>query len=220
MTTYHNDITQGSDEWLTIRLGKMTASLMSKLITPTGKVASNKDSRAIVYEKLGERLTGDLTDSFQSYHMERGNIFEPFARDLYSSERAPVTECGFVTREFDGFTLGYSPDGLVGDDGLIEIKCPTQYKHIKEMCEGLDPKDAMMQIQTGLLVTDREWCDFISHYNGMHQRIVRVTPNLELHDKIKEACRNLEECIKENRALYIANTEGMPKADFVEGVAI
>lgn len=216
---YHWDIIQGSDEWLNVRIGIITASQMSQLITPTGKLADNKDSRAIVCKKVYERLTKESADGeFDSYHMERGRVFEPFARDLYSREREQVIECGFITRQFDGFKIGYSPDGIVGDEGLIEIKCPDGHKHVKEICENEEPKDAMMQMQTGLLVTGRKWCDFISHCNGMHQRIVRVYPNLELHELIKSASKNLEECININLDRYAENTKYMPKAKFERGI--
>lgn len=215
---YRYDLVQNSDEWLKARLGIITASQMGALITPTGKIAKNDDSRSIVYEKVAERLTNRVEESPTNYHMQRGNLFEPFARDLYSKEREQVNECGFITREFDGFTIGYSPDGLVGEDGLVEIMCPAQAKHVKEICEKSEPKTKIMQIQTGLLVTRRKWCDYIGHFNGMHQRIVRIEPDLDIHEKILEAAKNLEECIKINMELYEENSNGMPLAKYQRGV--
>jgi len=215
---YHWDLIQGSDEWLAARLGIITGSQMKELITPTGKIANNKDSRAIVYKKVYERLTNEIDDNFCSYHMERGHTFEPFARDLYSKKREQVRECGFITRKFDGFKIGYSPDGIVGDDGLIEIICPESHKHIKEICEDTEPEEKWMQMQTGLLVTGRKWCDYISHFNGLHQRIVRVYPDFELHELITDATKNLEECININLKLYAQNTQYMPKAKFERGI--
>ena len=211
---------QNSDPWLKARLGILTASEVQSLITPGGDVANNNDSRAIVFTKVGERITGQIEESYTSKHMERGNIFEPFARDLYVSERNPVKECGFVTRQFEGFKIGYSTDGLVGDDGLIEIKCPAQAKHIKEICLETEPTAYMMQMQTGMLVTGREWCDYIAHYNGMNQRIVRVLSDSRIQEKILLAAKNLEECIEINTALYHENSQGMPKSNYIEGVSV
>lgn len=215
---YYFDITQGTDEWLALRSKIITASKMQSLITPTGKVANNNDSRAIVYEILSDRLNAYKEESFYNSHMERGNTFEPFARDLYSEKIAQVKECGFIVRDFGDYKIGFSPDGLVGDDGLIEIKCPAKAKHVKEICLDEEPKDAMMQMQTGLLVTGRKWCDFVSHYNGMPQRVVRVFPDLELHEKIKESCLVLEQNIKRNLDVYLEKTKHMNCARYEEAV--
>ena len=215
---YYYDLIQGSEEWLHARLGIITASQMGKLITPMGKIASNDDSRAIVYEKVSERINKRVEDGFSTSHTERGNTFEPFARDLYSEKKAQVRECGFITRQFDGFKIGYSPDGLVGDDGSIEIICPTPHKHVKGICENKSPTEKMMQMQTGMLVTGRKWCDYISHVNGMHQRIVRVEPDLELHSKIMLAAKNLEECIQHNMNIYNEYTQHMPMANLEESI--
>ena len=216
--TYYRELVQGSDEWLKARLGIITASNMAKLITPTGKLADNEDSRDIVFQILSERMTGIPEETPYNFDMERGNTFEPFARDLYSDSRNRVVECGFVVREFDGFKIGYSPDGLVGDDGLIEIKCPRQSKHVKEMVENKEPKSAMMQIQTGLLVTGRKYCDFLSFYNGMEMRIVPVLPNEELHGLIIQAAQNLEKRVQECLEIYKTNAIGMPKAKYIKGI--
>ena len=218
--TYHWNLQQGTDAWLQARLGIITASQMKLLITQTGKVADNNDSRAIVYQKVSERISNEIEESFSNHHMERGKTYEPFARDLYDSEIAKVQECGFITRQFDGFKIGYSPDGLVGDDGLIEIKCPTQHKHVKEICENKEPKEHMMQIQTGLLVTERKWCDFVSYYNGMALRVVRVYPDLELHATITGAVKILEENIQKNLEIYNQYAADMPHAKYIEGEAV
>ena len=215
---YYNELMQGGDEWHKKRLGIITGSQVKQLVTPTGKIADNNDSRTIVYEKVAERITNIYEDGFGNFHTERGNTFEPFARDLYSKEHAQVRECGFVTRQFDGFMIGYSPDGLVGEDGLIEIICPAQPKHVKEICEQKEPKEKWVQMQTGLLVTKRKWCDFISHYNGMHQRIVRIYPDLQFHELIQKAALNLEGCIEKNIKIYNEYTNGMPKAKYQRGI--
>lgn len=215
-TTYYWNLVQGSDEWLQARLGILTASQTKELVTATGKIAANDKTRAIVYQKVAERLTGRIEESYSNAHMERGHTYEPFARDLYAETQAPVRECGFIVRQFDGFKIGYSPDGLVGENGLIEIKAPARAKHVKEICEAKEPSEYMLQMQTGLLVTGCEWIDYVAHFNGMHQRIVRIEPDLELHEKIKDAAKILEEQIRSNIINYHLHTQDMPQADFIE----
>jgi putative phage-type endonuclease len=165
--TYHHDIEQGSDDWLALRRGVITASTMSRLITATGVPASNDTSRAQLHQLLAERITGESEASFYNDDMARGHLLEPLARDIYSAHYHPVVECGFVTAQFDGTTIGYSPDGLVGDDGLIEIKAPRQKNHLKWMLAGMVPAEHWPQVQTGLAVTGRAWCDFISYAPGL-----------------------------------------------------
>lgn len=214
---YYENLIQGSDEWLKARLSIITASQVKSLITPTGKIANNEDSRGIVYEKVAERITCRPQERFENKHMERGNVFEPFARDLYNDKIAPVREVGFIVRDFGKFKIGYSPDGLVGDDGLIEIKVLSRTKHTKEICEDKEPKEHMMQMQTGMLVTGRKWCDFIAYYNGMKPRIVRVLPDPVLQDLIVEAVGAFEIRVLECVVEYKFNTADMPDVAFIEG---
>jgi len=214
--TYYNDLEQGSKLWLEARLGIITASQVSRMVTPTGKLADNNDSRSIVYEKVAERITGRVGDLFSNHYMEMGNLYEPFARDLYSKERAQVTETGFIVRQFDGYKIGYSPDGLVGEDGLIEIKVFARQKHIKEICQNKPPAEYMMQMQTGMLVTGRKWCDYVTYNNGMKMRITRVLPDQRLHDLIVEAASILEQAINHNIELYNTNTIDMPLSPYFE----
>ncbi len=145
-----------------------------------------------------------------------GHVWEGFARDLYSKERDPVEECGFITREIEGVKIGYSPDGLVGEDGSIEIKALKRHNHVKAMCEKEIPSLFLMQVQCGLLVSGRKWCDFVYHCNGMAQRIIKVVPDQDIRNLIIEATKNLEECILKNIELYKKNAEGMPFAKYQE----
>ena len=166
--TYHFDIEQGTDEWHALRRGKITASAVSRLITATGKPANNDTSRAQLLQLLAERITGESEASFYGDDMARGHLLEPLARDLYANHYAPVNECGFVTRSFDsGLVLGYSPDGLVDEDGLIEIKSPRQKNHLKALLANEVPAEYVPQVQLGLAITGRSWCDFISYAPGL-----------------------------------------------------
>jgi putative phage-type endonuclease len=164
---YHHHIEQGSDEWHALRRGIITSSSIDRLLTAGGKPANNDTSRAQLLQLLAERITGESEPSFYSDDMARGHLLEPLARDIYAEHRAPVQECGFVTADFDGTVIGYSPDGLVGDDGLIEIKSPRQKNHLRSLLSDEVPSEYVWQVQTGLAVTGRAWCDFITYAPGL-----------------------------------------------------
>jgi len=173
---YHHEIEQGSDEWHALRRGVITASAISKLLTATFKPAANDTSRALLYQLLAERILGESDSGFYNDDMARGNVLEPYARDLYAEHFAPVTECGFITLTTTAGVLGYSPDGLVCDDGLIEIKCPRPKTHLKSLLTGEVPAEYVPQVQTGLAVTGRCWCDYISYAPGLPLFVKRCQP--------------------------------------------
>ncbi|MGL4635419.1 MAG: YqaJ viral recombinase family protein, partial [Beijerinckiaceae bacterium] len=117
------------------------------------------------------------------------------ARDLYTKRYAPVEEVGFVTNDQWGFTLGYSPDGLVGEDGLIEIKSRRQKFQVQAIATGEVPDDYSLQLQTGLLVTGRQWVDFISYSGGLPMFVKRVLPDADMQAAIISAAEEFEEKI-------------------------
>lgn len=188
--TYYNELLQGSDEWMAARCGILTASTIGNLFTAKGAPSYAQGTRTYALEKAAERVTNYVEPVFYNHHMARGHRDEEIARDLYSAEFAPVDQVGFVTRQFATelgiCSLGYSPDGLVGDHGLIEIKSRQQKYQLKTITENEVPEEYMMQIQTGLLVTGRAWCDFISFCGGMALFVKRVLPDVEMHKKIVE----------------------------------
>lgn len=190
--TYHPELTQGSDDWLSIRRGLITASEVRHIITPTLKIADNDNTRSHVYELSAQRITDYTEPTYLGDEMLRGVNDEPIARQLYNDNFAPVTECGFITNDDHGFTIGYSPDGLVGDDGLIEVKGRRQKFTVQSIVDGEVPKEHMLQIQTGLLVTGRKWCDYLSFTGGMPLLPIRVYPDKESHDAIIKACTAFE----------------------------
>lgn len=190
--TYHPNLIQGSDEWADIRRGKITASEMSKVLTPTLKIADNADTRSHVYELAAQRITGYTEPTYFGDEMLLGTLNEPIARQLYHDSFAPVTECGFITNDDHGFTIGYSPDGLVGDEGLIEIKSRRAKFQVQSIVEGEVPKEHVLQIQTGLLVTGRKWCDYVSYSGGMPLWPIRAYPDDAVHEAIIAACGAFE----------------------------
>lgn len=204
--TYHHELAQGTAEWLAIRKGILTASEMKLVLTPTLKIADNKDTRSHVYDLLAQRVTGHVEPTFQSYDMERGNFDEEHARAKYSETYEPVTECGFITNDKLGFVIGYSPDGLVGEHGLIEAKSRIQKWQmqtlVEHVAEGTVPSDFTIQVQTGLFVSEREWCDFVSYSGGMLMATVRVYPDPEIQDAIGNAATAFEKRLNEKLEIY------------------
>lgn len=193
---YYDSVVQGSDEWLALRRGLITASEMKLILTPTLKVASNDKEKAHLYELAAQRISGYVEPTYIGDDMLRGWEDEVEARQLYSEHFAPVTEIGFVKNNTLGFDIGYSPDGLVGDDGLIECKGRRQKYQIKTIvecvCEGKIPEDYILQIQTGLWVTQRKWCDFITYCGGLEMAVIRVYPSEEIQSAIKDAATVFE----------------------------
>lgn len=188
---YYPDLDQGSELWLRARCGLLTASEMKLILTPTLQIAKNDKERAHLYELLAQRITGHVEPQYFSDDMLRGQEDEILARAAYHKHHAPVSDMGFITNDRWGFTLGYSPDGVVGDDGLIECKSRRQKYQVQTIveCVGADliMPEYMMQCQTGLLVSERQWIDHISYSGGLPMAMVRVWPDLKIQDAIIEA---------------------------------
>jgi len=165
---------------------------MKLIITPTLKMASNDKERSHLYELLAQRITGYVEPAYVSDDMLRGHEAEIDARTAYAEKYAPVAEVGFVTNDRWGFTIGYSPDGLVGEDGQVEAKSRRQKFQIETIVNGVMPDDFALQVQTGLLVTERAWCDFISYSGGLPMMTVRVFPDVVIQSAIVEAATAFE----------------------------
>lgn len=209
---YHNDLIQGSDEWLAQRCGLLTASEMGKIITAkTLKTADNDNSRAHLWELLFQRVTGFVEPQYVSDAMLRGQEDEIYARAAYAEHYAPVEEVGFVTNDRWGFTIGYSPDGLVGGDGLIECKSRAGKFQVQTITENEVPSEYMIQLQTGLLVSERKWIDFISYSGGLPMFVKRVEADPVIQDAILAAAMNFEAKIAEKEREYRATLATMPK---------
>jgi predicted phage-related endonuclease len=202
MIKHYFDLVQGTDEWLAARCGLLTASEMHLILTPTLKIAKNDKERSHLYELLAQRITRYVEPSYISDDMLRGQCDEIEARALYAERYAPVTECGFITNDRWGFTLGYSPDGLVGDDGLIECKSRRQKFHVETIVQGIAPIDYLLQLQTGLLVSERKWIDFISYSGGLPMVAIRMEPDQEIQEKILEAASEFEARLRSKRQAY------------------
>lgn len=195
-----HSIIQGTDEWFEIRKGRFTASEMWKLtVQPRSKAdreAGNLSStaKAYVLEKVQERLSGQAKPGFTSAATEWGKQNEPLAIQRYEEITGnKVWEVGFVTY---GDNAGASTDGLVSFDGMVEVKCPYSDYLVRVMEDVTENREYYLQIQMGLLASDRQWCDYIIFDPRMPlgqdifiQRIGRDEEAIEL---IKESIEKVE----------------------------
>jgi len=176
-------ITQGSPEWFAQRLGHVTASRMSDVL------AKGKSVEAVTRQKykmqiIAERISGQVAESFTNAAMQWGTEHEPFARIRYEADKGVfVDEAEFYTHPTIKW-LGASPDGLVGEDGLIEIKCPNTQTHLGYLLEQKVPPAYVNQIQTQLWVTGRAWCDFVSHDPRVPERLQLLVVRMERDEKL------------------------------------
>ena len=190
--TIYEDLEQGSSEWIAARAGIVTASVVGKLLTAQGKVANNDSSRTLTQALAAERITGRVEYSHPSRDMQRGTLLEPFARDIYAEHHGPVDEVGFMRRDEPTWTLGFSPDGLIGDHGLLEIKSRTPRIQINTIRAGSVPAANMAQLQAGLLVSGREWIAYVSYSPGLPLYTQRVYPIPTWQNAITQACEEYE----------------------------
>lgn len=208
MIRYYPDLIQGSDEWIAARCGLLTASEMKFIVTPTLKIASNDKERSHLYELLAQRITCYVEPHYVSDDMLRGHEDEVRARILYAEKYAPVTDMGFITNDKFGFTLGFSPDGLIGDDGFLECKSRRQKFQVETIIDCVPdqvvPLDYLLQIQTGFLVSERAWCDFNSYSGGLPMATIRVYPDKKIQDAIIAAADAFEERLATKMERYRA----------------
>jgi len=180
---------------------------------PVIEVADNKTSRGLTALLVAERITGVTDETPMTPDMWRGVEHEPFAREVYSEHVATVTEIGFMVRDEADWQLGYSPDGLVGDDGAIEIKSPRAKTHLETILADKVPSEYMPQCQAGLLVSGRKWLDFVSFVGGMPLYVKRVYPDRAWHEAIVAAVSHFEYNAARITAEYERRVADMPKTE-------
>jgi len=155
---------QGSQAWLLDRIGHLTGSSAQAIAT------MGKGMETLAFEKAAEIMTRKLKPSFTNEDIERGNLLEEMARNAYELETGnPVKQVGFV--ELDQY-VGCSPDGLVGDDGLVEIKCKNDVNFVKYMYEEKIDTAHIWQMQYQMYVTGREWCDYVVFNENFEQQLI------------------------------------------------
>jgi predicted phage-related endonuclease len=175
MRTYI-EVEQGSPEWFAARLGIPTASEADTVLAQKGpRGGEPKGRRTYMLTLLGERMTGQRVESYSNAHMERGKVMEAEARDLYALlTDEPVAPSGFWTLEIEHGRIGASPDSTVGEHGLLEIKTKLPHLHLDCLLRDEIPAEHVKQIMTQMLVTGREWCDFMSYWPGLPPFIKRM----------------------------------------------
>jgi len=200
---------QRMDEWFTARLGKVTASRVSDVMakTKSGWGASRANYMA---ELIVERLTGQKGDSYQNAAMMWGTNTEPLARAAYEAHRGVlVEETGFVPHP-SGTMTGASPDGLIGNDGLVEIKCPNTATHIDTLMSDGAPPKYFAQMQWQMACTGRAWCDFVSFDPRMPEEMQLFVARVERDDAwitmaeeaVQEFLSELNEKVKSLKEKY------------------
>ena len=265
--TIFDKVDQGTDAWMDLRRGIVTASVVGKLVTgspdaiavgcpkceakatepclslaasktptaiktfhpartekaeslpPIYRAADNDTARDLTALLAAERITGHTESTPMTSDMWRGVDAEPLARDIYSGHYQQAVEVGFMRRDEDDWTLGYSPDGLVADEGLIEIKAPRSKNQLKTILSGQVPAYYMPQLQAGLLVSGRKWIDFVSFFGGMRLYVKRVLPDPAWHEAIVAACQQFETTAAEMVAAYEQATQNMPATERVPDYA-
>jgi len=187
---------QYSPEWWAERLAHPTSSQYSKIVTSKGE--PSKQRTAYMHELAAERLTGKQEDTFISIAMQKGSERESLSRQVYEMENeVEVVQVGLCISDCGRW--GASPDGLVGDDGLVELKNPLGKTQVERLLT-LEPKlptAYIQQVQGQLLVTGRLWCDFVSYVPGLPLFTLRVYRDSIFCDKLEAAliefCEELDE---------------------------
>lgn len=190
------DIEQGTPEWLALRLGIATASELDCLLV-SGKHPTGFGVAAFTYmdQLIGERITEEAAElPFQTKATIRGHEQEGVALELYEArEEVKVEKVGIILNR----GIGYSPDGLVGTDGLIEIKTKLPKFQVGVILSGEVPKEHVAQCQGGLWASDREWIDFISYWPGMPLFVKRMNRDEAMIRKIAERVKLFYEILDE-----------------------
>lgn len=207
----HREYAQQSQEWIEAHCGVATAGSFDALVTPKFELRTGEMPKTYVARKLAEAWCGPLPDfrSGMSWQMEQGTILEgeaiPFAEFEYGWS---VERVGFCTTD-DG-RIGCSPDGLIGEDGGLEIKCPEAQTHVKYLLNGVLPPDYAAQVYGSLYVTGRAWWTFLSYRRHMPPLVIRVNRDDEIMAKLDEALTWFKEKFDEGMVRLIELNGGNP----------
>jgi putative phage-type endonuclease len=181
-------IEQGTDEWFAARIGRVTASRVADVLAKT-KTGYSTTRDNYMAQLVCERLTGQKGESFTNAAIQHGIDTEAYARAAYEALKdVLVDEVGFVPHP-SIIMAGASPDGLVGDDGLLEIKCPNTATHIETLLSQTVPGKYNTQMQFQMACTNRSWCDFVSFDNRLPQELqlfVKRVPRDNMYIRLME----------------------------------
>ena len=178
------DLPQGTPEWFACRRGIVTASRLKDVLAG----GRGKTRRTYMLTLIGERLTGEVQEGYTNAHMERGHVMEEEARVLYEFQQdVEVEQTGFVRNEFAGVPVGCSPDGLIGDVGLIEIKSKLPHLQLDVLLRGEMPSEHKAQVQGQLWICERDWCDFASFWPRLPLFVKRIYRDEKYIKELQEA---------------------------------
>jgi len=184
---------------------------------PILSVAMTETAQKAILRLAAERISGHVESQLETWDMMRGHDDEPKARDEYEQRNnVTVDEIGFMTRNVDGVTIGYSPDGLVGDDGLIECKSRRQATQLAHWIAepGVQvPAENTAQLQTGLLVSGRDWIDYLGFAEGWPTLEIRVTPSDAWAAAITQAATHAETEIQRITTTFLERTAGLTPSE-------
>lgn len=195
---------QGTPEWHAARCGVVTASVFHTVLAKGRGGAPSETRKKLLYQLAAETITGEYVPTWDgNKHTERGHVMEPQVRDLYMATSAlDCRQVGFMRRG----RIGCSPDTLVGDEGLLEIKTKLPHLQIEAVLAGKLPSDHVAQVQGQLLVSGRQWLDFRSYWPGLPELRVRVYRDLAYMSTLNQ---ELQIFIRELDAL-VAQIKAMP----------
>jgi hypothetical protein len=211
MPILHRDIAQYSPEYDRLKLGLPTSSNFKKIVTPTlGKKSDQRKDYG--YHLIAERLLGHRIETYQSEHMRRGMIEEAEAVEWYEFDTGTSTKSiGFVTN--DEGTLGCSPDRLVGDDGLLEVKCLSDKEHVQALCEGRINIRFRPQLQGQIYISERQWVDILLWHRVLPCRVIRVEPDERFTETLVKELQSFLSFIETEMAkIYTAGYVHVPEA--------
>jgi putative phage-type endonuclease len=193
-----DNISQGTDEWMALRVGSPGASGMDKIITSTGKLSTSRQK--YLYQLAGEIITGAKAETYQNGHMLRGTELEPEAREVFEFIHGPVQQCAVIYQD-DRKLWHCSPDGIMPEiQAGIEIKCPSLPVHVEYLDKGKLPTTYKVQVQASMMVTGWPVWWFLSYYPGMKPLILPVERDEKLIPLIQEAveefCADLQTLVE------------------------
>ena len=175
------DCKQGEADWFAARCGVASASRFGAIMATikSGEAAERRNYRT---DLVVERLTGRPLDGFTTAAMKQGIEREPFARMAYEAHTGNIVqEVGFC--RLDDMDAGGSPDGLIGDDGGLEIKCPERSAHLRYLQQDMEPPEYTWQIQGGLWVTGRQWWDFVSYNPDFPEHLQLIVRRIQRNEE-------------------------------------
>ncbi len=192
------DVIQGSPEWIQARIGIPTASNFDKIVTAIG--TRSKQYQKYMYQLAAECITKTKEESFQNFNMQRGIELESEAISMYEVVTGNKVKTVGLCLNDEAGSYGCSPDGFIGEDGLVEIKCPTSSIHVGYLLNNALPSEYFQQVQGQLFITGRKRVDFFSFYPGLKPLLVKVKPDKEflklLEIELKCFCKELKEITK------------------------